>query len=209
MSAGQTRPTDLAARRPGSAGVLAAAAMIGSAVCWGSATVMSKESLAHLPPFTLLVVQLIASVGFLWTAVAVGRTPVRLDAAARQAASCGVLEPGLAYAIGTSALALTGAAHASLISATEPLLVVLVAWLLFRDAPGLRTLAAIGAAVAGVALVPGPRPDALSLAAIGARRARCIQPGRADGTAYLPAQAGSRSKTSGAHIIGTVGSDDP
>lgn len=132
---------------------LAAAAMVASAACWGLATVMSKGVLAHLPPFTLLVVQLAASVGFLWLVVAVLRIPVPLDRGARQAALSGVLEPGLAYAAGTSGLWLTGVANASLIGATEPLLVVLIVWVAFRHRPAFGTLVAIAAAASGVALV--------------------------------------------------------
>lgn len=129
------------------------AAMVGSAACWGLATVMSKGALAHLPPFTLIVTQLLASVAFLWTATLIRRRPVPLNAAGRRAALSGVLEPGLAYAAGTSGLVLTGAAHASLIAATEPLLIVLLAWTLFRNRPSPRTLSAIGVAVIGIALV--------------------------------------------------------
>lgn len=132
---------------------VAVAAMVGSAACWGLATVMSKGALTHLPPFTLIVTQLMASIAFLWTAVVLRRRPVTLDAAGRRAALSGVLEPGLAYAAGTSGLVLTGAAHASLIAATEPLLIVLLAWTLFRHRPEPRTLAAICVAVIGIAMV--------------------------------------------------------
>jgi drug/metabolite transporter (DMT)-like permease len=114
----------------------------------------------------LLAVQLVASVSFLWLAVAITRTPLPLDRGARRAALSGVLEPGLAYAAGTSGLWLTGAANASLIGATEPLLVVLIAWVAFRHRPPLQTLAAIGVAVIGVALVSAHGwPGALHAAA--------------------------------------------
>jgi drug/metabolite transporter (DMT)-like permease len=114
---------------------------------------MSKGALGYLPPFTLLFVQLSTSVAVLWTAVLVSGARPPLDMEARRAALAGVLEPGLAYAAGTSGLLLTGASHASLISATEPLLVVAIAWALFRARAQRATLTAILVTVPGVALV--------------------------------------------------------
>ena len=64
-----------------------------------------------------------------------------------------MLEPGLAYAVGTVGLSMTGAAHAAMIGATEPLVVLLLAWLLLQQRPSGRTALAIVAAVGGVALV--------------------------------------------------------
>jgi drug/metabolite transporter (DMT)-like permease len=46
------------------------AVMVLSAGCWGLGTVMSKGALEQLPPLTLLSLQLLASVGFLWMMVA-------------------------------------------------------------------------------------------------------------------------------------------
>lgn len=135
--------------------VVAVVAMILSAACWGSATVMSKGALAAFSPPVLISVQLIASVTFLWVAVALMRQKVVLDAGSRRAALSGLLEPGLAYATGTFGLMLTTAGNASLIGTTEPLIIVALAWLLFRERIDVRTGAAILAAMAGVAIVTG------------------------------------------------------
>lgn len=143
--------------RPGA--VLAIGAMILSAACWGLATVMSKGALAAFSPPVLLCLQLIASVGFLWLAVAMsGRTPV-LDVQSRRAALSGLLEPGLAYATGTFGLMLTTAGNASLIATTEPLIIVALAWVLFRERIAARTGLAIVAATAGVAMVTRAQGD--------------------------------------------------
>ena len=40
---------------------IAVAAMLGSAACWGGATVMTKGALDAFDPFILLVIQLVAS----------------------------------------------------------------------------------------------------------------------------------------------------
>jgi drug/metabolite transporter (DMT)-like permease len=128
-------------------------AMIGSAAAWGSATVMTKGVLDFVAPFTLLSLQMAASVTVLALAILVqGRWP-RHDAATRRAGLTGVLEPGLAYAVGVPGIALTTAGAASLIAATEPALVVLVAWIVLSQRPDLRMVAAILAAMIGVALV--------------------------------------------------------
>lgn len=66
-----------------------------------------------------------------------------------------MLEPGFAYAFGTFGLMLTTAGNASLIATTEPLLIAVLAWLLFREKVGIGTVLAISAAMAGVAMITG------------------------------------------------------
>jgi drug/metabolite transporter (DMT)-like permease len=132
--------------------------MVGSAACWGGATAMTKAALSELPPFTLLAVQLAASVAVLWTAVAVGgRTPPR--GCALRAAAPGLLEPGLAYGLGVPGLALTSAAAATVVGAAEPAFICLAAWILLGQRPAPGTWAALAAAAAGVALTAAPSDD--------------------------------------------------
>jgi drug/metabolite transporter (DMT)-like permease len=154
-SKGAGRSADVVVARSGPTVVVAIGAMVLSAACWGLATVMSKAALAAFSPPVLLALQLVASVTFLWTAVGVTGHRVGLDAGARWAALSGLLEPGLAYAFGTFGLILTTAGNASLIATTEPLLIVALAWLVFREQVSARTVAAILAAIAGVAMVTG------------------------------------------------------
>lgn len=70
-----------------------------------------------------------------------------------KAALTGLLEPGLTYAVGLVGLSLTTAGSASVISATEPVLIVLLSWVAFRVRPEARLLACIGVAVVGLVLV--------------------------------------------------------
>ena len=126
--------------------------MVASAACWGLATVMSKGALDHAPPMTLLAVQLAASVAFLGVMILVTGQRVGLDRGATRAALSGALEPGLAYALGMAGLTMTSAASASMIGSTEPIIVVALAFLLFRVRTGLGQLAAIAVAMAGIAL---------------------------------------------------------
>ena len=129
------------------------AALVAATACWGFATVASKGALSYLPPVTLLTAQLSASVAFLWTIVMMTRSPLPPRRGVGSAALSGVLEPGLAYTAGMSGLMLTGASQASLIGAIEPLLVVLLAWLVFGRRPERNTIVALAVAIPGTALL--------------------------------------------------------
>jgi drug/metabolite transporter (DMT)-like permease len=142
-----------AGRRPALGRAMAALSLVGAAASWGLATVMTKATLATLPPFTLLTIQLAGSITFLWVAVLLLRQSMRLDPGSRRAALSGLLEPGLAYAVAIPGLALTSAANASMIGAAEPVLVCAVAWLLLGERPRPVVLLAILAAMIGAALV--------------------------------------------------------
>ncbi len=142
--------------RPGLGRGVSVAAMVGSAACWGGATVMTKGALDAIPPFTLLSIQLTSSVALLWLAVFVFGLRVGSGWPALRAASTGVFEPGLAYAIGVPGLALTTAGNASVVAALEPVFIILLAWAVFRKRPGLLVSSAITVALLGVCLVTLP-----------------------------------------------------
>lgn len=136
-------------------GVAVLAAIL-SAVCWGSATVMSKGVLGHMPPMTLLAVQLTASIIVLWLAVLALRFRVRLDRHTRRASLSGILEPGLAYTFGITGLALTTASNAALIGAAEPLFILMLAWLVLKERLGAPILFLAAVATLGLVLVVVP-----------------------------------------------------
>ena len=153
----QTATTKPTQRRRG----LAVLAAILSAACWGSATVMSKGVLDHMPPMTLLAIQLTASITVLWLVVFVLRSRVRFDRPTRRASLSGLLEPGLAYTFGIVGLALTTASNAALIGAAEPLLILLLAWLFLKERISGPIL--LLAAIATLGLVLVVVPDAAGL----------------------------------------------
>ncbi|MFD0987976.1 DMT family transporter [Methyloligella solikamskensis] len=128
-------------------------AMIASAACWGLATVMSKGALAILPPFSLLTVQLCASIAVIWAIVLGLQGVPKIGRPMRIAALNGLLEPGLSYVVGMQGLALTTAANASLIGATEPVLSLALLFLVFRERSRRRDIVAIVLAVIGAGLV--------------------------------------------------------
>jgi drug/metabolite transporter (DMT)-like permease len=132
---------------------LAISAMLGSAACWGGATVMTKGALEAFDPFILLSIQLASSVCALWLAVLLTATRLRDPRRMVIVGSTGLLEPGLAYAIGVPGLALTTASNASVIAAMEPVFIFLGAWLLFSTRLTLVASAAVATAVTGVVLI--------------------------------------------------------
>jgi drug/metabolite transporter (DMT)-like permease len=143
------------------------AAMVAAAACWGLATVLSKYVLNTLPPLTTLSLQLCGSISFLWLMVLVQRVRVAPGREGWLAAACGLFEPGLAYVVVLAGLAMTSAADASLIGATEPLLVALLAWLLLRQRPVLRVWLAIVIAGVGIVLVGGEQASTDAIAGDG------------------------------------------
>jgi len=112
---------------------MAVIAMVGSAACWGFGSVVSKAALNELAPGLLLVVQLATSSFILWLFVFLTGSLVQLNRSARIAAAAGVLEPGVAYSLGTLGLTLTSASIASTIGATEPLIILLLAAALLKE----------------------------------------------------------------------------
>jgi drug/metabolite transporter (DMT)-like permease len=133
----------------------AAVVMTLAAACWGLGTVMSKGVLDYLPPLLLLVVQLVGSLLFLWTAVFSRRTRQKIDRHTWRLGLTGLLNPGLAYTFGLLGLALTTASMSTLIWAAEPALILLLAWLLLRERLTRPLLLLSAAALAGAIMVVG------------------------------------------------------
>lgn len=133
--------------------LIATAAMIGSAACWGGATVMSRDLLAHFAAPALLLIQLSASVTVLLLLALRHRPLQYLSGALGRASLAGILEPGLAYSVGLWGLSMTSAGSASIIGSAEPVFIVLLAWLLAGGRPSRRLVLCIATASAGLLLV--------------------------------------------------------
>lgn len=124
-----------------------------SAACWGSGTVMSRAALDSLPPLTLLLFQLSASVLFLLLVMMTQARSASWHIRDLCAGLPGFLEPGLAYVFGIVGLSLTTASRMSLISAIEPLFIAVLASIFLRERMTTRTVFLAVSAVIGVALV--------------------------------------------------------
>lgn len=126
-----------------------------AALCWGTATVMSKAALSDLPPVSLLVLQLAASVVLLWIVVGLRRTPSGSPGDVLRYAWLGLLEPGLAYLLGLIGLVDVKAGGATLIQSSEAIMIVCASAVLLRERPGGRFLGLSTVAFAGLALALG------------------------------------------------------
>ena len=133
--------------------IIAILAMIGSAACWGGATVMSRDLLDDFAAPTLLVVQLTASVITLILLSIPHRPWQYVSPTLGKASLTGILEPGLTYSVGLWGLSLTSAGSASIIGSTEPVFIVLIAWFLFGSRPSRKLAICILIAVLGLLLV--------------------------------------------------------
>lgn len=127
--------------------------LVGAAACWGVGTVISKHALSDIEPFYLLTAQLLTSTVFLFTVILTQRARIVWTPEMRRLAALGVLNPGLAYALGLLGLKSITASMSVLIWAAEPVLILLLAGIFLREhiPAGLR--ATLGVAVVGVLLV--------------------------------------------------------
>ncbi|MDQ3662459.1 MAG: DMT family transporter [Actinomycetota bacterium] len=155
--------------------------LVAATACWGIGTVLTKQVLGEVAPLTLLPIQLAASC-LLLAAIAV-LTRARRDRSSRfrwplqtgALAALGVLNPGLAYALGLLGLSSISASMSVLLWAAEPVLILLLAAALLRERIPGALAAALGTAILGVLLVvyqPDAAGDtagiALTLSAVGA-----------------------------------------
>jgi probable blue pigment (indigoidine) exporter len=124
-----------------------------AAACWGVGTVISKQALDELAPVSLLVIQLSVSVTFLLVLSRRGagdRLPRR---GRRRAMALGLLNPGLSYALALVGLTTIAASTSVLIWASEPALIVLLAFAFLHERLTPPLMAALGMALLGVLLV--------------------------------------------------------
>ena len=128
------------------------AALVLAATCWGAGTVISKAALDEIPPVTLLPIQLGASLAVLSVLLRRRGLALRTEGASLLG-RLGLLNPGIAYALGLLGLTSITASLSVLLWVTEPLLIlVLAAWFLReRLSAGQAILSLI--AVGGMVLV--------------------------------------------------------
>jgi drug/metabolite transporter (DMT)-like permease len=131
------------------------AAAIGATFCWGAGMTLTKLALVHFEPSMLLIVQLLASVAFLVTILLLQGVRGTSWPQLLRHSRLGILEPGLAYFLGLEGLNRISAAEAVVLSSTESIMIVLLAWLLAIERPRgvVLLLAVVGAA--GATLVAG------------------------------------------------------
>jgi drug/metabolite transporter (DMT)-like permease len=144
----------------------AVAALVAAAACWGTGTVVSKQVVDDVAPLTLLPVQLAASCVFLLVIALVRHEPFAWTPPVRRLAALGVLNPGIAYALGLIGLTTITASMSVLLWALEPVVIMLLAALLLHEHVPPALAAGVAVAVAGVLLVvyqPGVTGDSVGI----------------------------------------------
>jgi drug/metabolite transporter (DMT)-like permease len=149
--------------KPKQRGMLAAGF---AALCWGAATVLSKSALENVSPIALLVLQLLASSVALWAFIILTKRRVPPLKEIRLIAALGLLEPGAAYLLGLIGLVGIGAGEATLIQASEAIMIIAVTAILFKERPSTSLLGLSCIALAGLAVVIGMPNHSLSAAEV-------------------------------------------
>ena len=131
----------------------AAAALVAAAACWGIGTVVTKQVVDDVPPLTLLPVQLAVSCALLLVIAVASRERFAWNSPVRRLSALGVLNPGVAYALGLVGLTSITASMYVLLWATEPVIILLLAALVLREHIPTALAVAVAVAVLGVLMV--------------------------------------------------------
>jgi len=134
---------------------------LGYSMSWGFGLTLSKLGLAYFQPLTLLVIQLCSSLAFLSLLLLVRDGTAGLRRISPRYGAAGILEPGLAYLLGTVGLSMTSAVSASLIGTSEVLVTILAAALILREPVSsvrlmLAAVGTVGVALIALADISGP-----------------------------------------------------
>jgi drug/metabolite transporter (DMT)-like permease len=142
--------------------------VVAATACWGGGTVLSKHVLDRgVAPMTLLVLELAASCMLLSGLMLVVDTGSNRGGRLGRLALLGVLNPGLAYALGLLGLVTVNASLSVLLWGTEPVLILVLAVLILRERVAAATVGAVAVALVGVLLViyrPGVTGNAAGVA---------------------------------------------
>ena len=127
----------------------AAITMVMAAAYWAGGTVMSRELLATFTPLTLIGVQQLSGLLFITIIVLIKREKQKLDWQLMKAALFGLFF-AITNILDIFGLDLTTAGKAGVIMASEPILIVLMAWLLLSQRPSRKLI--FGIMIAGLGL---------------------------------------------------------
>jgi drug/metabolite transporter (DMT)-like permease len=164
-----------------------------AAACWGVGTVVSKRAIEEMPPLVLFPVQLAGSL--LVLALLMRRAGLPLAGGSPLLGRLGMLNPGLAYALGLIGLTYISASLYVLLWALEPLLILVLAGVFLGERISARFLLLSVVAATGMGLVvyqpasAGQWPGVvLTLAGVGCCAAYTVIARRWVGTADSTAQ---------------------
>ena len=133
--------------------VPSAVLLIVACALWGGATVMNKALLVAIPPFSLLVIQLVPSAFVLWVSVLLSGLRLPKPSLLVPLVMLGLLNPGISYTLSLMGLARISASVSTLFWAAEPLMVLAIAAVVLRERVTVALLSVIVVGIFGVALV--------------------------------------------------------
>ncbi len=143
--------------------------LVAAMASWGLGTVLTKLALNEFSSWVLLPFQLFCSVIFLGVLLSLARDGNTLASKSHsygKVALLGVLNPGIAYALGLSGLARIPASISVVLWAVEPLLITLIAFLVIRSTVRREFIVAVVVATVGVLLIVGKPTGHSELAGI-------------------------------------------
>jgi drug/metabolite transporter (DMT)-like permease len=129
------------------------ALLIVACAFWGAGTVLNKSLLTSLAPETLLFLQLAPSAAALWLATLLSGARLPRAPATAPIAMLGVLNPGIAYTLSLIGLSRVSASVTTLLWASEPLMILLLAAAFLREPVSWRLLTVVAIGAVGVAFV--------------------------------------------------------
>ena len=122
-----------------------------AAASWGVGTAVSKQAVAEIPPVLLLAIQLTSSIVVLAILMRITGRPLR--GSPPLLARLGVLNPGIAYALGLAGLTFISASLAVLLWAVEPIFILFAAAVVLGESIGVGIVGLSIGAAGGMALV--------------------------------------------------------
>ena len=129
--------------------------LVAASACWGLATVITKHILTSIAPITLLTIQLIVSVSLLWSLVFFKERQLPEKNRWLKVGWLGLLNPGISYTLSLVGLTTTTASMSTLLWASEPVLILLLAWWILREKLTRKLFLLSLVAILGVVLISG------------------------------------------------------
>lgn len=132
----------------------------GAAVLWGMGNVATHVVLGRgIPVAAFTIIEIGTSIVFLAVMCRILRARWLSPREHWRIGALGMLEPGLTYLVMNWGLAHTSVTHASLIGATEPLMIAVLAWVFIRSPLPVRLFLPMGTALIGTVIVVTANAD--------------------------------------------------
>jgi drug/metabolite transporter (DMT)-like permease len=133
-----------------------------SAACYGLSYAFTKGGLEFLPPLTILLIQTVSGILFLWMIMMWQGIEIPRGWSVLKTGCVGLLDPGLSYIFIIQGLALSTANNASFIDATEPVVTIALARVMLGERINAAKLLLTLLAGGGVVLIASTEATGVS-----------------------------------------------